>query len=140
MRVIEREGLVDLVERMQFSGDEDGGMIAVFTHIVGIMGDQDHGAVFTFFKEFYTAFLMESAIAYRDDFIDQETVELDCHRNRKRQPGAHAGRIFFYGFAQVGTQFRKFFNIRNRSLYVCTINTAYEPQIIQAGQTALKCN
>jgi len=46
-------------------------------NLLGLVRDNNHGAIFTFFEKLDLAFFVKSAIAYGDDFINQKTIKIN---------------------------------------------------------------
>src|SRR5688572_29339026 len=83
---------------------------------------------------------MKTRIADGDDFVDQETIELDDHRKGKGEPRAHSGGIGFHRFPQENAKLRKFLDEPGLVFGVDAVDPADEPQIVIARQGTLECS
>src|SRR5207237_5657811 len=61
------------------------------THMRG----EDEGAVGPLFEQLFVLPALEALVARCDDLINQIAIEIDCQRQRKREPGSHPDRIDF---------------------------------------------
>jgi len=111
--VIELKTLFDIGEGMEFPAVEDDSVVAVVADEVGLVRDDDHGAVAAFFEEFVLAAFLEAVVAYGDDFVDEIAIELDDHGEGEGQPGAHAGGIRLDRLVDVASEFREVLHIGN---------------------------
>src|SRR6266699_4980508 len=79
--VVIRVGRVDIGEFPQQSFMEHTGAGAVLTDVVSLVRDDDHRPVASLLEQLAPAFFVEARVADRDDFVDQEAVKLDGHRD-----------------------------------------------------------
>src|ERR1700730_13333409 len=108
--------------------------VALALDNAGVVRHQDKSAVPALFKKLTLAFVVETAIAYRDDLVDQEAVELDRHRQCKRQTRSHSGRIVQDRLAQVDAQLSEILDERHHTLEVDAVDAADEAQVVQPSQ------
>src|ERR1700730_3661893 len=113
-------------------------VFAVKLDRVRIMGHEDEGAIPALLEELYVAAMVKTHITDDQRFIDQETIELDGHRQRKRRTGQHALRIMHDRFAEKYTEFRKLFNKRHQRLVIHAVDATDEFQVIEACEVTLE--
>ena len=113
-------------------------MIAVILYQVHLVGNDDHGAVFSLFEEFDVAFLVKTMVPHGHGFVDQETVEFHRHGDGKGQSCGHSGGVTLDGFVEVSPQFGKVFHKGNAVLEVDVVDPTDQPDIVPPRQTALK--
>ena len=91
---------------MQYSLSKHTESVTVLANVVRLVRHDDHGPVLTLFKQFKLTLLVKARIAYGNDFVNQEAVELNRHGNGKGETGTHAGRISLdwlpYVFPKLG--------------------------------------
>jgi len=99
--LVERVGILDLVERVQLALDKYCGAIAVFADVPGVMTHNNEGPVPAAFEQLAMALGVETAVTDGNYFIDQEAVKLDCHGNGEGEPCAHACGVTLNRLAQI---------------------------------------
>src|SRR5882724_5159840 len=113
-------------------------MLTIGTDEAGVMRNQNHGAIFAFFKKLNAALLLKAGIPHGHNFVDQKTIKLNHHGDGESQPCAHTRRVSFNRLIQILTQLGEFLNEGNPVLRAGAVYAANESQVIQAGQAALK--
>lgn len=113
-------------------------MVAVIPNQVHLVGDDDHGAVFSLVEEFLVAFLVKTMIPHGHGFVNQETVKFHGHGDGEGQSCGHSGGVAFDGFVEVGAQFGKIFHKGNTVLEVDVVDPTDQSDIVPPRQTALK--
>ena len=81
---------------------------------------------------------METSVPDRDDLIDQETVEFNCHGNGERETSPHAGRIRFNRFTKELSEFGKLLDEGPCGRKIRVIDPADESQVVRAREAALE--
>ena len=84
------------------------------------------------------AALAKARIAHRQAFVNEKTVELDGHRQRKGQAHRHAHGIVLHRFAQVDAELGELLDKGHQRLPVLAIDAADEFQVVEAGQVGLE--
>ena len=138
MGVVEGEAFVDVGEEVEFSFDHDAGVVAVGLDEIRVVGDDDHRAVATLFKEFDLAAFVKALVADGDDFVDEVAIELDDHREGEGESGAHAGGVALHRLAQVGSELGELLDEGDLVFGGGVVDAADEAEVVEAGEGALE--
>src|SRR5689334_1937905 len=123
---------------VKLAGNEHRSAATMLANEIRIVRHNDHPTVAALVEQFVIALLMKALVADRDDLVDEETVEFDHHRNRKRQPRPHSRRIGFHRLLQVNAKLGKLLDELNLVGWIDTVDAADETEVVETGQSALE--
>src|SRR5438105_1291382 len=118
---------------------EHAGAGTMLTDVVSLVRDDDHRPVAPFLEQLAPAFLVEARVAHGDDFVDQEAVKLDGHRDGKGKARTHARGVGLHGLAEVLAELGELLDERPGGVEIRPVDSADEAYVVQAREASLEC-